>query len=50
MYSEDKELAKIYGTAKTQKFDSTDNIELTKLKFAKLRPIVIKQPKKFNDI
>ena len=29
--------AKMYGTPKTHKFDSTDNIELTKLKF---RPII----------
>ena len=37
MYPESNEPAKMYGTAKTHKFDSTDNIELTKLKF---RPII----------
>ena len=33
MYPESNEPAKMYGTAKTQKSDSTDNIELTKLIF-----------------
>ena len=33
MYPESNEPPKIYGTAKTHKFDSTDNIEITKLKF-----------------
>ena len=33
MYPESNEPAKMYGTAKTHKFDCTDNIELTKLKF-----------------
>ena len=33
MYPESNELAKVYGMAKTHKFDSADNIELTKLKF-----------------
>ena len=37
MYFEKKEPAKISGTAKTHKFDSIGNIELTKLKF---RPII----------
>ena len=33
MYPESNEPAKMYGTAKTHKFDRTDNIEITKLKF-----------------
>ena len=33
MYPESNEPAKIYGTAKTHKFGSKDNIELRKLKF-----------------
>ena len=33
MHSESNKLAKMYGMAKTHKFGSTDNIELTKLKF-----------------
>ena len=33
MYSESNKLEKIYGSPKTRKFDSIDNIELTKLKF-----------------
>ena len=37
MYPESNELAKMYGTAKTHKIGSTDNIELTKLK---LCPII----------
>ena len=37
MYPESNEPAKMYGTAKTHKFDSTDNIKITKLKF---RPII----------
>ena len=37
LYPESNELAKMYGTTKTHKFDSTFNIELTKLKF---RPII----------
>ena len=37
IYPESNEPAKMYGTAKTHKFDSTDNIKLTKLKF---RPII----------
>ena len=32
MYPESIEPAKMYGRAKSHKFDSTDNIELTKLK------------------
>ena len=37
MYPESNEPAKMYGTAKTHKIGSTDNIELTKLK---LCPII----------
>ena len=37
MYPESNEPPKIYGTAKTHKFDRTDNIEIAKLKF---RPII----------
>ena len=37
MYNKSNEPAKMYGTAKTYKFESTNNIELTKLKF---RPII----------
>ena len=37
MYPESNEPAKMYGTTKTHKFDRTDNIEITKLKF---RPII----------
>ena len=37
MYPESNEPAKMYGTAKTHKFDSTDKIKITKLKF---RPII----------
>ena len=33
MYPESSEPAKMYGTAKAHKFDRTDNIEITKLKF-----------------
>ena len=37
MYPESNEQVKMYGTAKTHKFDKTDNIEIRKLKF---RPII----------
>ena len=37
MYPGNNEPGKMYGTAKTLKFDSTDNIELIRLKF---RPII----------
>ena len=37
MYPESNEPAKMHGTAKTHKFDRTDNIEITKLRF---RPII----------
>ena len=37
MYPESNERPKMYGTAKTHKFDKTDNMEITKLKF---RPII----------
>ena len=37
MFPESNAPAKMYGTAKTHKLDSTDNIEITKLKF---RPII----------
>ena len=33
MYPESNEPAKMFGAAKTHKFDSTDNIKLIKLKF-----------------
>ena len=33
MYPESNEPVKMYGMAKTHKFDSKDNIEITKLKF-----------------